>query len=181
VSSLATTDHNVFEGLFGKLFQPEGAFKADLRAAGYDADNPELRYPTSVLLATLDVAARHVYPELSREEAHRKIGQRFADRYLTTIVGRIVRTLVLALGVDKFITQLPKIVSLTTAGLTAEVKKLGEPGEYSVTFKGPDQSPDFIAGAMEGGAQDLSVFRLRAEVVRREPAEFELKLTGLSR
>ena len=97
-------------------FVPEGAFKADLRAAGYDADNPEPRYPTSVLLASLDVIARHVYPELSREEAHRKIGQRFSDRYLTTIIGRIIRTLVLALGVDRFVMQMPKIVALSSTG-----------------------------------------------------------------
>ncbi len=181
MSSSPTTDHNVFEGLFGKLFKPEGAFKADLRAIGYDVDNAELRYPTAVLLAALDVTARHVYPELSREEAHRKIGQRFADRYLTTIIGRIIRTLVLALGVDRFIMQLPKIVSLSTSGLAAEVKRLDAPGEYLVLFQGEDQSPDFIAGAMEGGAQDLSVFKLRAEVVRRTPSEFELKVTGLSR
>jgi uncharacterized protein (TIGR02265 family) len=144
-------------------------------------DSPELRYPTTVLVATLDVAARHVYPELPREEAHRKIGQRFADRYLTTIVGRIVRTLVLALGVDRFVMQLPKVVSLATSGLTAEVKKLEAPGEYLVLFKGADQSPDFIAGAFEGGAQDLSVFKCRAEVLRRAPAEFDLKVTGLAR
>jgi uncharacterized protein (TIGR02265 family) len=181
VSTAATTDHNVFEGLFGKLFQPEGAFKEDLRAAGYDTDKPELRYPTSVLLASLDVAARHVYPELPREEAHRQIGQRFSARYLTTILGRIIRTLVLALGVDRFIMNLPKVVSLSTTGLTAEVKKLDAPGEYLVTFKGENQSPDFIAGAIEGGAQDLSVFKVRAEVTRRAPAEFDMKVTGLTR
>lgn len=181
MSSSTTTDHNVFEGLFGKLFKPEGAFKADLRAAGYDLDNPEPRYPTSVLLASLDVAAHHVYPELPREEAHHQIGQRFADRYLTTIIGRIVRTLVLALGVDRFIMQMPKIVSLSSTGLTAAVTRLSAPGEYLVTFTGEDQSPDFIAGAMEGGAQDLSVFKCRAEVVRRAPGEFDMKVTGLAR
>jgi len=181
VSSAATTDHNVFEGLFGKLFQPEGAFKADLRAAGYDVDNPELRYPTTVLVATLDVAARHVYPELPPEEAHHQIGQRFSGRYLTTILGRIIRTLVLALGVDRFVMQLPKVVSLATSGLGVEVKKLEAPGEYLVLFKGEDQSPDFIAGAFEGGAQDLSVFKCHAEVVRRAPAEFDIKITGLAR
>jgi uncharacterized protein (TIGR02265 family) len=181
VSTLPTTDHNVFEGLFEKLFHPEGAFKDDLRSAGYDVDRPELRYPTAVLVATLDVAARHVYPELPREEAHRKIGQRFADRYLTTIIGRIVRTLVLALGVEKFVLQLPKVVTLTTTGLSAEVTKLDARGEYSIVFKGQDQSPDFIAGAMEGGAQDLSVLEVRAEIVRRSPTGFEMKITGLSR
>ncbi len=175
-----TTDNNVFEGLFAKLLKPEGAFKVDLRAAGYDVDNPGLHYPTSVLLDCLHVAARHVYPELSREEALRMLGRRFADRYLTTILGRIVRTLVLALGVEKFIMQMPKIVALSSTGLSARVQRLGA-GEFQIVFHGEHQSPDFTAGALEGGARDLSVFHLRAEIVRREPAEFELKLSGLKR
>jgi len=179
--STGTTDNSVFEGLFSKLLQPQGAFKADLRAAGYDVDNPEIRYPTSVLLACLDVAARHVHPELSREEAHRQLGRRFSNRYLTTILGRIIRTLIFALGVDKFIMQMPKIVALSTTALGAEVKKLPTPGEYLIVFRGESQSPDFIAGAFEGGAQDVSVFKLKAEVTRREPGEFEIKVSGLTR
>src|SRR5262249_15595864 len=128
-----------------------------------------------------DVTARHIYPELSREEAHRKIGQRFSDRYLTTIVGRIVRTLALALGIEKFMLALPKVVALTSSGVTAEVFKLPEPGSYRLIFKGEDQSPDFVAGALEGGAQEMTMFQLRCEVVRREPTEFELLLTGMKR
>lgn len=177
--SLPTTDNNIFEGLFAKLLKPQGAFKADLRAAGYDVDNPELRYPTATWMACIEVAARHVYPELSREDAHRKLGQRFVGRYLTTILGRIIRTLVFALGVDKFIMQLPKVVALSSTGLTADAKKLDAPGEYSIVFRGESQSPDFIAGAFEGGAQDVSIFKLKAEVTRRQPGEFEVKLSGL--
>lgn len=175
-----TTDSSVFEGLFARLLKPEGAFAVDLRAAGYDVDNPRLRYPTSVLLASLDVAARHVYPELPLHEAHHKLGQRFADRYLATILGRVTRTLILALGVDKFLMQLPKIVTLTSTGLSARAQPRG-PGEFQLVFQGDFVSPDFIAGALEGGAQDVSILKLRAEVVRREPPEFELKITGLKK
>jgi uncharacterized protein (TIGR02265 family) len=179
--SIPTTDNSIFEGLFTKLLQPQGAFKGDLRAAGYDVDAPELRYPTAILRSCLDVAARHVYPELSCEDAHRKLGQRFADRYLTTILGRIIRTLIFALGVDKFVMQMPKIVALSSTGLASEVKKLATPGEYSIVFRGESQSPDFIAGAFEGGAQDVSIFKLKAEVIRRDPTECELKISGLAR
>jgi len=173
-----TTDNSVFEGLFGKLLKPEGAFAEDLRAIGYDVDKPKPRYHTQVLQQALSVAARHVYPELPIGEALHKLGQRFSERYLTTILGRITRTLVLALGVEKFIMQMPKIVALTSTGLGAKVERLGV-GEYLISFTGEHQSPDFIAGAIEGGATDLSIFKLKAEVVRREPTEFDLKLTGL--
>jgi len=173
-----TTDSSVFEGLFTKLLKPEGAFKADLRAAGYDPDNPGLRYPTSVLVDCLEVATRHVYPGLPREQALRLLGRRFADRYFTTILGRVTRRLVMALGVDKFLMQMPKIVTLSSTGLTARVRPLGG-GEFQIIYTGRDLTPEFTAGALEGGAQDVSIFNLRAEIVRSSPTEFELKVSGL--
>jgi len=169
------TDGSVFEALFARLLQPQGAFREELRATGYDPDFPDLRYPNAVLLAALDVAARHVYPELSREQAHRKLGQRFTDRYFTTILGRITRTLVLSLGVDRFVMQIPKIVHLSATGVTVTVRKLG-PGQFQLVYACEAQSPDFIAGSLEGGVDNLSAFNLRAEVVRREPDGFELRL-----
>jgi uncharacterized protein (TIGR02265 family) len=176
VSTEATTDGSVFEALFVRLLQPQGTFKDDLRAAGYDPDHLEMRYPNAVLLATLDVAARHVYPELSREAAHRKLGRRFTDRYFTTLLGRITRTLVLSLGVDRFVMQLPKFVRLSATGVSITVQKLG-PGDFKLVYTCESQSPDFIAGSLEGGVDNLSTFNLHAQVVRRQPAEFELRVT----
>jgi uncharacterized protein (TIGR02265 family) len=176
VSDPATTRHTVFDALFLHLLQPQGAFKDELRAAGYDPDRPLLRYPTSVLLATLDIAARHVYPELPREEAHRTLGRRFADRYLATVLGRLTRKVVLALGADKFLMQIPRIVPISSTGVTVAVKRVG-PGEFQLVYTGESQPPDFVAGALEGGAEDSSILGLRAQIVRREPGEFELKVT----
>jgi len=179
VSTDATTDASVFEALFVRLLQPQGAFKEELRAAGYNPDRPEMRYPNPVLLAALDVAARHVYPQLPRESAHRKLGQRFTDRYFTTILGRITRTLVISLGVERFVMQLPKFVSLSATGVAVTVTRLGR-GEFKLVYVCQSQSPDFIAGSLEGGVDNLSAFNLRAEVVRRQPAEFELRVTRVT-
>jgi len=176
----ATTHNSVFDALFVRLLQPQGAFKGELRAAGYDPDRPQFSYPTSVLMATLDIAARHVYPELLREDAHRKLGQRFADRYLSTILGRLTRTVVLAMGVDKFLMQIPRIVPLSSTGVTVTARRAG-PDEFRLVYTGEHQSPDFVAGALEGGARDSSIFGLSAQVVHRGPAEFELKVTGVGR
>jgi len=180
VSVPATTNNSVFDALFVRLLRPQGAFKAELRAAGYDPDRPERIYPSSVLLAALDIAARHVYPGLAREEAHRKLGQRFADRYLDTVLGRLTRTVVLAVGVDKFLMQIPRIVPLSSTGLTVTAKRLG-PDEFQLVYTGEDLSPDFTAGSLEGGAHSSSIFNLRAQVVRRAPAEFELRVTGVGK
>lgn len=50
-------------------------------------------------------------------------------------------------------------------------------GEFKLVYTCEGQSPDFIAGSLEGGVENLSTFNLRADVVRREPAEFEIKVT----
>jgi len=84
---------------------------------------------------------------------------------------------VLALGADKFLMQIPRIAPLSSTGVTVTVKRVG-PGEYQLVYTGESQPADFVAGALEGGAEDSSIFGLRAQVVRREPAEFELRVTG---
>jgi hypothetical protein len=42
VSIPATTHGSVFDALFVRLLEPAGAFKSELRAAGYDPEPAEL-------------------------------------------------------------------------------------------------------------------------------------------
>jgi uncharacterized protein (TIGR02265 family) len=168
----SSTDSSVFEGL-ARVLKPTGAFADDLRAAGFDPDHLQPRYHPSVLLATLDVAARHRYPHLSRELAHRTIGLQFAEGYFQTIFGRMTRTLVQFLGLERFITQIPRTAAIATPGLTVEVNKVA-PGEYRLVFRTPYPSAEFSAGALEGLSGKRTT--LRAEVVRRETGQYELKV-----
>ena len=69
MDDVATTDGSLFEGL-ARALQPEGAFADDLRAAGFDPRAPKIRYPTSVLLATLDVAHPHLEGIMRDRIAH---------------------------------------------------------------------------------------------------------------
>ncbi|HVE86282.1 MAG TPA: DUF2378 family protein, partial [Myxococcales bacterium] len=172
-----TTDKNAFEGLFVRLLKPEGAFAADLRAIGYDLDHPQPRYPSSVFLAALNVAHRHVYPELSREDAHRLLGLRFSSRYMETVLGRVIRSLGLTLGAERILMRLPKIVALANPGIQAQAQKLSS-SEYRLIFHGDSLAPDFIAGAMEG-AGTMRARNLCVEVVRQEPGKYEWMVTTL--
>ncbi len=172
-----TVDGSLFEGL-ARTFEPEGAFADDLRAAGFDLRNPQLRYSAGVLGAVLDVIHRHRFPELSREEAHREVGRSMLSRFFETILGRVLRTLVQALGVERFLLRAPRIVQMATTGLEIQVERMA-PGEIRLVFRGRRLSPDFIAGAMDGFAVALRQ-QFRAEITRRTgPGEFELRVTGL--
>lgn len=169
-------DGSVLEAL-ARLHEPQGTFVDELRAAGFDVQRSEMRYTPAVLLAVLDVCARHRYPDKSREEAHRLIGQRFVEHFFQTFLGKVSATLLHALGMKRFLLRLPKIAALTTKGLVVQPEQVA-PGELRLIFSGSqDMSADFTTGAIEGAAK-AGKSDMRAEIVRREPEEFEVLIFG---
>jgi uncharacterized protein (TIGR02265 family) len=168
-----TVDGSLFEAL-ARVLKPEGAFAEELRAAGFDVRAPKLRYPNHVLMATLDITHQHVYPDLSREEAHRRVGQRMVSSFYETIFGRVVRTLLQVLGPERFLVRLPKIATMGTTGLKIRVERPA-PGEVHIFISGQVLSPPFIAGTMDVLAPGISV-ELVSPV---DPTSFELRVTGL--
>jgi len=173
----ASVDSSVMDGL-ARLLKPEGMFREQLRAAGFDVQNLKASYPPSVLLAALDVSWRHLHPGLSREDAHRRVGQGFVARYAQTITGRVSLGLIRVLGAERMVLQLPKISSMSTTGLEVWVERI-RPGEFRIIYRGsPDMSPDFTVGTIEG-ASWASRFKARFEIVRRESDEFEVSATGV--
>jgi len=172
-----TIDGSLFEGL-ARAFKPAGAFAEDLRAAGFDVRAPRLRYPTTVLMDVLDVINRHALPELSRVEAHREAGRRVVVSFLDTLFGKVIHTLLRMLGLKRFLLRLPKIAAMGTTGLNIQVVE-EEAGALRITFRtGTANSPDFVAGAMEGAASMVSD-RYRVEITLREPTHYELLVSGL--
>ncbi|HVE85998.1 MAG TPA: DUF2378 family protein [Myxococcales bacterium] len=174
--AVATTDGSLFEAI-ARAFEPKGAFESDLRAAGFDVKDIQLRYPSAVLEPVLDVCARHVLPSLSREEAHREVGRRIIEKFFTTIFGKVMRTLISALGVERFLLRLPRIARMGTTGLQVKAEKVG-PVELRLSFHSERLAADFIAGTIEGVAQVIHA-DLKAEIVDRNPWSFELRVSGL--
>ncbi len=174
---MGTVDGSLFEGL-ARTFKPEGAFAADLRAVGFDLRSPRVHYPVSVLLAVLDVIHRHAFPELSREEAHRWAGRRMVSTFFETILGKVIQTLLRALGLQRFLLRLPKIAPMGTTGLDIEVVPDG-PGALRLIFRSESTHPvEFVAGALEGGARGISD-ELRVQIAEVGATDFELRVTGL--
>jgi uncharacterized protein (TIGR02265 family) len=172
-----TVDASVLESV-ARLHEPSGAFKDELRAVGFDVDRPEMRYSPEVLLAVLDVCAKHRYPELSRDDAHRQIGRKFVAHFFGTFLGRVAGTLVHALGVKRFLLQVPKVAAMVTKGLKIQSEQVS-PDEIRIVFRGDkNMSADYTTGAIEGAAS-AGKFQIKAEIVRREKAEFEVRITGI--
>lgn len=176
-SEVLLVDGSVLESI-ARLHQPSGAFKDELRAVGFDVDRPEMRYPSGILLAMLDVCAKHRYPDLPREDAHRQIGQKFVALFFGTFLGKVAGTLLHALGVKRFLLRLPKVAAMITAGLEIQSEQVA-PGEIRLVFRGPEtMSAEYTLGAVEGAAL-AAKFAMQSEIVRRQPGEFEFRITGI--
>jgi uncharacterized protein (TIGR02265 family) len=173
VSEGVTVDGSLLEAI-ARTLQPEGAFAEELRVAGFDVRAPKVRYSNEVLLNTLDIAHKHLYPDLTRGEAHRRIGQRMVSTFYETIFGKVVRTLLQVLGPERFLVRLPKIAPMGISGMQIRVERPA-PGEVRLFFSGHVLLPWFTAGAVDTIAPGVSV----QVTTSGEPQGFELHVTGL--
>ena len=173
-----TTDGSVFEGI-ARAFKPEGAFAEELRRAGFDVHLPRARYPASVLLGVLDAVHRHVYPELERLEAHRRIGERYVDCFFETLLGKVFHSLLRLLGLRRFLVRLPKMAPMILSGMEVQVEEAG-PGVLRLRFHAEHEvySPEFMVGGIEGAGR-LTSDQLRVELVHRSAKDCEIQVTGL--
>jgi uncharacterized protein (TIGR02265 family) len=152
------TEAAVFEALFTRGFKPDARLVEALRAAGYDVQRPEPRYPTAVWHACIEAARRHLFPSLSVAEGTRRLGAIFADGYFNTLIGKVIGAALPLLGPERAIQRLPRYWSATQPDLGVEVVKAGE-RHYAVTLREKGILADFCAGLLEG-----SVRHTRAEV-----------------
>lgn len=154
MSDEALVEWTIFEGLFKFGLKPQGQFQEDLRTAGLDLARPEPRYPIDVLERSLDVAARHAFGNLPREQAHRELGKLSGEMFFETLVGKITGVAMPLIGADRVLASLPKRVQAGTNEGCA-VKQLGE-RRWEVRF-GARTDPDFAAGNLEAALRKCKI------------------------
>ncbi|MBF5041513.1 DUF2378 family protein [Aggregicoccus sp. 17bor-14] len=147
----ARTKGFVLESLFRGL-QVQGGFLDDLRQAGYDPFRPEVSYGTQVMRRCLDVAHRHLFPTLSKEEGRRQLGRRFVQGFAETQLGKMVVSGLPLIGPVRYLRRFPEHVKMDAreeARVTAV--QLGE-RSFRMEFRGDAfLTPDFMSGVLEEG------------------------------
>lgn len=166
---------SVLEGLFVHALEPEGAFARELSEAGIDAALQQPRAPQELLVRGLDVAWRHRFPRLSRNEAWQRLGRLFIEGYFRTTVGQLIAFAVPALRPTRFVSMIPSYVRTGLEDVTTEVKLLG-PQRAQVTLGGGHEGCAWLlAGVLEVCFERMSV------PARLEPAwERPLARLGLT-
>ena len=150
--SRARANATMFEGLFRRSLDvpADSTFADDLRAVGFDLRAIEASYDKDVWTASLDVAARHRYPELARYDAWRRLGRDFIDGYLETMIGRLIAVVLPLTSPRRFLENVPAFVRTGTSGVNTDVELNADARTATLTFDGPHAgSSALMAGVVE--------------------------------
>lgn len=146
-SNELTISQSAFEGLFGRVLKPQGAFREALKRVGYDMDREVPAYPLATWDAALKVAARHAHAGVPQDEALRRLGAAFLGGFFETITGRLVSATLPMLGADTLMKKLPRPWAAAAPGTVVETRQLA-PGRWEIQVRHPSPQPDFDTGML---------------------------------
>jgi uncharacterized protein (TIGR02265 family) len=175
-----TTDYAVFEGMYRRALRLESTspLTEKLKEVGFDLKSPKGRYPTTVWRACLDATAKFQYPRLTLSEGHRELGRLFTAGFFETIVGKVIGSIIPFLGTDRMMARMPKFASMATSGVTLETVCEGEK-VWRLKYRSRNASPEFMAGAIEGGVAKTKV-PVKVEIQNRRDEGFDIVITELA-
>lgn len=152
-----TAQGSMFEGLFGKVLKPNGAFRDELKTVGFDVERIQPEYPMQVWVDCLDVTAKHRHPGVERFAAWRLIGRDFITGFLETIAGRLVAVAFPFLSPKTLVDRSPRFMRLGVKELEAKVTWRSA-NEAHLTLNGPHLgAAHLLAGVVEVCFERLKV------------------------
>jgi uncharacterized protein (TIGR02265 family) len=170
-----TTDKVVWEaaveGLFvrgvGARLTP--ALAAELKAHGLDLTKKlPLGLPRDAWYACLKSAARHLHPELTREEAMRALGRLTVDGIAQTFWGRAFAPAVQLLGPRRLLLRVPSQMRSTNNFATGTLVELG-PASLRLEVTDAGDAPEMMQGSLERLASWAGAQEVRVEVATPSP------------
>ncbi|HLT31976.1 MAG TPA: DUF2378 family protein [Myxococcaceae bacterium] len=109
VPSVSTVDSTLFEAMFVRTLTPTGAFAEELRQTGFDLAQMQPKYPAPIWRRCVEVARRHTYPELPKEEGMRQLGRDFMKGYYGTLLGKVVSAAMPLIGLERTLNRLERM------------------------------------------------------------------------
>lgn len=143
---------SLFEALYVRALTPDGDFLEALCEAGFNPSKLQSHYPLELWPRCLEIARRHLHPNLSRELGMRALGALFIKGYYATTIGRVNVAAMPLLGMERTLRRVPRVLQLHAPALEAHLEQEG-PGLWRLELVGPGFDPDFCAGMIEAGAE----------------------------
>jgi uncharacterized protein (TIGR02265 family) len=165
----------MFEALFVRRLAPTGPFAAELKAAGYDLEAPQLKYPTEIWVRCLELARKHRWLGAPEREAYRQLGREFAAGFLETSSGQLIAVALPHMTPESWLSRLASYFKIgrEDTGLLFDVVESRE-GFSRVTVHNPAEVPgSFVAGIVEVGFERLRK-PVAIDVTHASRADYEL-------
>jgi uncharacterized protein (TIGR02265 family) len=181
-----TTDKVVWEsaveGLFvrgvGARLTP--ALAAELKGHGLDLTKKlPLGLPRDAWYACLRSAARHLHPELSREEAMRSLGRLTVDGIAQTFWGKAISPAVQLLGPRRLLMRVPSQMRSTNNFATGSITELGSTSLALLVTDAGD-APEMMQGSLERLASWAGAKEVRVEVAPLSPPAASYRISWRS-
>lgn len=151
-----TVDCSLFEALYVHALTPRDGFLEELQRAGFNPARLEPSYLLEVWPRCLEIARRHVHPDLPRELGMRALGALFIKGYYSTPIGKVNMAAMPLLGLERTVARVPRVLQLYAPSLEAKLEPQ-EPGRWRLELSGPGFDPDFCAGMIEAGAEPFEI------------------------
>ncbi len=176
MSSEPMSRATVFECLFVRGLNADGALAELLLAEGVNLRDLEREYPIRVLNRCLDLTCAQLYPDLPVEDARERLGRAFVQGFVTTLMGRAVAAGLPLLGPVRYLRRFPDHVRLDDSPLRVTLVQLGE-RSFRMEFRNDFQ---VMSGFMSGVLLEwLKLTRVEATIAteRQSPMSFDLHIT----
>jgi uncharacterized protein (TIGR02265 family) len=167
-----------FEGLFGHVLRPQGAFAEALRDAGYDPKAPRDAYALPVWRAALRIARAHAHPQRTEAQAYRELGRQTIQGLAHTLVGRVFALAAPMLGPARCVAKLPTYLRSSREDMRVQVRAL-DVRLWEVEIHDVDPLPEFVAGSVEGVLQLTRVLP-RVEVEVQGAQDYRLRVSWIA-
>lgn len=136
----------LFIDTLGKDLTP--SIRAELKAAGLDLDRPLLpAYPAKVFESSLRVVARGLFPELSEDEALRRLGHRAVDGLNTNFLGRAVLLVAKTVGLRRVVLRIDRVFRNSNNYTRVETVERS-PTSVEFVFNTVNGTPTYFEGVL---------------------------------
>lgn len=171
----SVTNRSMFEALFDRRLKPTGAFAERLKQAGYDPQQPQLKYPTSVWKRCVDLARAERWPDLPTDEAFRAIGREATLGFFETLPGELITAALPFLTPVGFLEKVQNYFRLgrEDSGLTFEVLEATDGFARCHLHNPAEVHGGFVAGIIDVAFTKLGL-EYELEVKQESTTDYEL-------
>lgn len=146
-----------FEALFVRGLKVKGPAAEALRAVGFDIDRIKPSYPVSIWKASVETAAKQLYPDLGFDQALRKLGHVMVEGFFETLVGKVMCAGMSLIGPERYLKRFPELAKMEKRRLTITPVEEGD-RRWRMNFDGePHLMAEFLAGIIEAGVTRTKV------------------------